>query len=79
MAQVLVRNLSDDVVARLKKRAADRRHSLEQELREILTRAASPSRAELIAEIDRIRAMTPKILRSDSTEILREERDRECR
>jgi plasmid stability protein len=33
MAQVLVRNLPDDVVARLKARAARARHSLEQELR----------------------------------------------
>ena len=79
MAQVLVRNLPDDVVDRLKKQAVRREHSLEQELREILTRAARPSRAELVAEIDRIRAMTPTTLQSDSTDILREERDREWR
>jgi plasmid stability protein len=79
MAQVLVRNLPDDVVDRLKTQAVRRRHSLEQELREILTRASRPSRAEMVAGIDRIRAMTPTTLQSDSTDILREERDREWR
>jgi hypothetical protein len=44
MAQVLVRNLPDDVVARLKARATRARHSLEQELRNILIDAARPGR-----------------------------------
>jgi antitoxin FitA len=76
MAQVIVRNLPDDVVARLKARAARQKRSLEQELREILSEAARPSRAEIIAEIDRIRAMTPQKLQSDSTDLIREDRDR---
>jgi hypothetical protein len=32
---------------------------LEQSLRELLAEAAKPSRAELLAEVERIRAMTP--------------------
>jgi len=76
MAQVIVRNLPDDVVARLKARAARRRHSLEQELRDILTDASRSSRAELIAEVERIRAMTPRRLTSDSTDLIREDRER---
>lgn len=77
MAQVIVRNLDDDVVARLKARARQRGHSLEQELREVLTRTAEPSRAEVFADIDRIRAMTPKDKpQLDSTDLIREERDR---
>jgi len=76
MAQVIVRNLPDDVVARLKARAKQRKHSLEQELREILREAARPSREEIIADIDRIRAMTPRKLQSDSTDLIREDRDR---
>jgi plasmid stability protein len=40
MAQVIVRNLSDDVVRRLRRKAEFHGRSLEQELREILTGAA---------------------------------------
>jgi len=76
MAQVIVRNLPDDVVARLKARAASRRRSLEQELRDILSEAARPSREEILADFDRIRAMTPKVPQTYSAELIREERDR---
>jgi antitoxin FitA len=61
MAQVLVRNLPDEVIARLKARAARARHSLEQELRNILIDAARPGREEVLADMDRIRAMTPQV------------------
>jgi antitoxin FitA len=76
MAQVIVRQLPDEVVARLKARAARARHSLEQELRNILIEAARPSRDEILAEMDRIRAMTPTTLQTDSAELIREDRDR---
>jgi plasmid stability protein len=76
MAQVVVRNIDDDVIERLRRRAAERKQSLEQTLREILTEAARPTRAERVAEIDRIRAMTPKRLTDDSTDLIRAERDR---
>lgn len=59
MAQVVIRNIDDDVVERLKARAAAEKKSLEQKLRDVLTEAAKPSRAEVLAEVDRIRAMTP--------------------
>jgi plasmid stability protein len=75
MAQVLVRNLPEDVVARLKARAARRRHSLEQELRHILTAAARSGREEVLADMDRIRALTPKVPQTDSAELIREDRD----
>jgi plasmid stability protein len=42
MAQVVVRDLDDDVVARLKARAVAEKKSLEQKLRDILTEAARP-------------------------------------
>lgn len=74
-SQVLVRNLDPDVVAALKQRATRNGHSLEHELRIVLTEAARPDRSELIAEADRIRAMTPGPLR-DSVALIREERDR---
>jgi plasmid stability protein len=75
MAQVLVRNLPDDVVARLKARAARAGHSLEQELHKILIDAARPGRDEVLAEMDRIRAMTPKGPQTNSAELIREDRD----
>lgn len=51
----------------------------EQSLRELLTEAAKPGRAELIAELERIRAMTPP-RKPDMTyptaeQLVREDRD----
>ena len=77
MAQVIVRNLDDKVVATLKERAARRGRALEHELREILTRAARPTRTELVAEMARCRAMTPKAHRTAAEDIIREIRDEE--
>jgi antitoxin FitA len=74
MAQVLVRNLPDDVVARLKARAARARHSLEQELRVILIEAARSGRDEVLADMDRIRALTPQVPQTDSAELIRQDR-----
>ena len=78
MANVTIRNLDDNVVAELKEKAARSGRSLEAELREILKRAASrKTRAEFLAEADRIAAMTPKDVRqTDSAELIREDRDR---
>ena len=59
MGQVVIRNIDDLVLERLKARATEQHKSLEQSLREILAAAAKPSRAELLAEVERIRAMTP--------------------
>ena len=74
VSQVVVRNLDPGVVAELKQKARRNGHSLEQELRVILTRAARPGRGELIAEADRIRAMTAGPLQ-DSVSLLRQARD----
>jgi plasmid stability protein len=76
MAQVIIRKLDDNVVARLKQRARAKGLRLEQELREILTAAAyRPTRDEITAELDRIRALTPKGPAIDSTALIREGRD----
>ena len=74
VSQVIVRNLDARAVAELRRRAKQKGRSLEAELREILTEAARPRRTELIAEADRIRAMTPRSL-DDSVTLLREDRD----
>ena len=74
VSQVIVRNLDGRVVAELKRRAKQKGRSLEGELRMILTRAARPQRTGLIAEADRVRAMTPGPL-EDSVLLLRQDRD----
>ncbi len=74
MGQILVRNLEDSIIERLKQRALKGGKSLEQTVREILTEAARPSRAELLAEMDRIRKeIGPVTL--DATDLIREDRD----
>ena len=75
MAQVIIRNLDDRVVATLKYKAELHGHSLEQELREILTSAAGLVVGEKLALVDGIRSMTPAPLQGDSAELLREDRD----
>ena len=77
MAQVLIRNIEEDVVEALKKRAAAEGKSLEQSLRDLLREAAIPEVARRLAVIDRIRAMAPPSRRqSDSTRLVREDRNR---
>lgn len=76
MAQVIVRKLNERVVASLKSRARRRGRSLEQELRDIVTAAAEPNNEEILAAIDRVRAMTPRRLRTSSAKLIRAERDR---
>ncbi len=74
MGQILVRNLDDGVIARLKKRAELENTSLEQSLRQILTEAAKPLPAEVAEEIDALRrAIGP--VSGDSTALIREDRD----
>ena len=73
-SQVIVRNLDPETVTELKRRAKRKGHSLQRELKNILTNAARPQRRELVAEADRIRAMTIGPL-EDSVSVLRKDRD----
>jgi plasmid stability protein len=67
MAQVLVRNLDDQVVAALRRKA---------DLRATLTAAVRLSGKERAELAKRIRAMTPKgVEQTDSAELIREDRD----
>ncbi len=76
MAQVIVRNLEDDVVERLKLKAELHGRSLEQELREILRAAAPLTVEQKLALMRRAQAMTPKGVKQTPSEILiREDRD----
>ena len=77
MAQVLVRNVEDQVLAALKQKAQLHGRSLEQELRLILSEAAKLSPDERVAVANHIRAMTPPAARPiDSPDLIREDRDR---
>ena len=79
MGQVIVRNLDDEVIERHRERAKACGISLEQELRDVLTRAARPDPDEYLAEMRRIRAMTPEPPPGQrwmsAEELLRESRD----
>ena len=77
MANLTIRNVSDEVVERLKYKAKQNGRSLEAELRELLKQAASrKTPEELLAIADRIAAMTPDVPQTDSAELIREDRDR---
>jgi plasmid stability protein len=75
MAQVLIRQLDDQVVAALRARARARGVSLEQSLRDLLTAAARETNS-LREELVRLRATTPAAGRSlDVAALIREDRD----
>jgi plasmid stability protein len=71
MGEVLLRNLEDEVIAAHRTRAETRGVSLEQELREVLRRAARPTREELLVEIARCRGLTPAGHRTRAEDIIR--------
>lgn len=78
MAQVLIRNLEDELLADYRESAKRNDRSLEAELREILRRMRPVKRkstAELLEIADRIRAMTPDVPQTPSEQIIREARD----
>lgn len=77
MAQVLVRNLNDKVVARLMKRAKTQGRSLQAEVKTILEEAAKDVPEDFWKEADRIREQLKRSGRkfSDSTALIREDRD----
>jgi plasmid stability protein len=76
MARVLVRNLDEQVVAALRRKAELHGRSLEQELWVALTMAARLSREERVALARRIRGLTPAgVTQTDSVEMIRQDRD----
>jgi len=76
MGQVIVRNLDDDVVAALKSRAARKGHSLEQELRDILSTAAASDRKQFMRRLADFRTTLGNRVFPDAAELIREDRDR---
>ena len=77
MAQLLVRDLDPAVVARLKERARQNHRSLQGEVKAILEQAAeTATREEALAMIDKWQRKWGERVFSDSTLLIREDRDR---
>jgi len=78
MAQLLIRNINDDAIARLKARAKARGRSLQAETRRILEQAAAVDPDEFWTAADQFRARLAATGMSfpDSTEEIREARER---
>lgn len=74
MGQIIVRNLDDQVIARLKERAQKAQKSLEQTIRDILVEASKPSREDVWREIDELRERAGPVT-LDATDLIREDRD----
>jgi plasmid stability protein len=82
MADIFVRNVDDDAVARLKKKAEAANKSMNELVREVLHAASKPSKAEAWAAADRIRAEIRARIGHDlpdSTAGIREDRDNDER
>ena len=77
MGQVLVRNLDDRVIENLKLKAEIKGHSLEQELRALLTAAASLTPNEKVSISRRLRGMSPRLVGVDPKAAIRKGRDDE--
>jgi plasmid stability protein len=75
MASLSVRNLDDDLLGRLKRRAARRGRSAEAEVRDILRQALS-GEAEVSFDLAAdFRALTAKRRHTPAEELLRESRE----
>ena len=79
MSTINVRRLDDEVVGRLKRRAAENNRSLESEVRHILERAVEDSMADRIATFralaKRLRRRTGNRPQTPSQVLTREDRD----
>jgi plasmid stability protein len=79
MAQILVRELDESVVERLKKRAREDGRSLQSEVKLILERAANEPRVDMTAAralVEDIRKRFKGRRFPDSVELIREDRSR---
>lgn len=77
MPNILVRNLPEDVVEELKRRARRHNRPLQQEVSDILTRSARrPPDIAQTADAIRRRLAAKGIEFSDSVDLLREDRSR---
>jgi antitoxin FitA len=76
MAQVIIRNVDDDAILRLKDRARRKGVSLESELRTIVVEASRADHATFRARAAECRERLAGRRHSDSTDLVREDRER---
>lgn len=76
MAQVLIRGLDEKVLERLKAQAKKNNHSLEAELRQIIESSVQYTSEEAVLVSRWLREQLKGKKLTDSTELLREDRDR---
>ena len=78
MAHILIRNLDDSVVERLRKRAEAHKRSLQGEVKQILEEAAEIDYTKAWEAVERFREKMKcsGLTFSDSAELLREDRER---
>ena len=76
MAQLIVRNVDDDLVNRLKRRALKHGRPMEAEHRAILENALRLPVEDFVAMADAVSARTRGRIETDSTDLIREDRDR---
>ena len=79
MGQLLVRNVDDDLIRRLKERAAAKGLSAEAEHRIILEQALRPGSESFAERAARWRRRTAGRETTDSAELIRADRDRDHR
>ncbi len=77
MAQLLVRNLDEDLVLRLQERAELHRRSVEAEHRAILEEALRPSGTDFWSIAHRLQQATGQRPHTDAALLIRADRDRE--
>lgn len=77
MAQITIRKLDDEIVKRLRIRAAEAGHSMEEEARRTLARSLGVDREALREKFRRLREESGAHTGPSSVEIIREMRDRE--
>ena len=75
MGQVLVRELPDEVIERLKAKAAAEGRSLEGYLRLVLEQASGLDRDEFLALADAVAETTRDRTQTEATELIRASRD----
>ncbi|HEY6366789.1 MAG TPA: hypothetical protein VI585_18580 [Candidatus Binatia bacterium] len=76
MGQVLVRNLSTEVVRKLKIRAQQHRRSLQEELKDILEQAARHNAKDVQAKVNQVRKLFAGRKFGDSSDLIRQDRAR---
>jgi plasmid stability protein len=74
MVDILIRNVEARVAKRLKRKAKVAGKSVNQTAREALAAYVAPDKSELIAQMQRIRTLSPAS-KLDSTALIRADRD----